>query len=309
MSKIKALLVAASAFLGVTMLTGCKDLVLIHSKGAVGLDERDLIIIATLLMLLVVVPVIIMTIVFAIRYRATNTKATYDPSFHHSNKIEVVIWGVPIIIIGILATIVWKTSHSLDPYRPLDSDVKPLEVQVVALDWKWLFIYPEQHIATVNYLEIPANTPISFKITAGDAPMNSFMIPQLGGQIYAMAGMQTQLHLIADEEGVYDGRGYGFSGEGFNGMHFKTHAVSQQEFDSWVEQTKSTATEDLSASAFDELEKPSEYVEPKFYRDVEPNLFSNIMMKFMGPMDSANASEHADASGTTSMPGMVMDNK
>ncbi len=304
MSKIKAFLTASLAFFGVTMLTGCNNLVLINSKGAIGQDERDLIIIATLLMLLVVVPVIIMTIVFAIRYRASNTKATYDPHFHHSNKIEVVVWGIPIIIIGILATIVWKTTHSLDPYRPLESDVKPLEVQVVALDWKWLFIYPEQHIATVNYLEIPANTPINFKVTAGDAPMNSFMIPQLGGQIYAMAGMQTQLHLIADEEGVFDGRGYGFSGEGFNGMHFKAHAVSQQDFDNWVSETQASATDELSAQAFDELEKPSQYVEPKFYRNVETNLFENIIMKFMMPANSENADSAHSMSGMANMPGM-----
>ena len=293
MSKIKAFLVAMLAFLSVTSLTGCKDLVLIYSKGAVGQDERDLIIIATLLMLLVVVPVIIMTLVFAVRYRASNTKAVYDPEFHHSNKIEVVIWGVPIIIIAILATIIWKTTHKLDPYRPLDSEVKPLEVQVVALDWKWLFIYPEQHIATVNYLQLPVNTPIDFKITAGDAPMNSFMIPQLGGQIYAMAGMQTQLHLIADEQGVYDGRGYAFSGAGFNGMHFKTHVGTQQDFDNWVSQVKSTSESELTPQTFDDLEKPSEYVEPAFYGSVTPNLFDNIMMKFMRPENT----EH-------SMPGM-----
>lgn len=282
MNKIKTFIIAILSFAGASLLSGCKDLVLIHSKGDVGKDERDLIYIATALMLLVVVPVIIMTFVFAFRYRESNTKATYDPTFHHSNKIEVVVWGVPIIIIAILAAIVWKTTHELDPYRPLDSDVKPVEVQVVALDWKWLFIYPEEGIATLNYLELPANTPINFKVTA-DAPMNSFMIPQLGGQIYAMAGMATQLHLIANEEGVYDGRGYAFSGPGFNGMHFKTHIVSDSEYNNWVSKVKHSSSNELNPSVYKELAKPSEYVESQLYSSVTEDLFNNVMMKFMMP--------------------------
>lgn len=282
MNKIKHFIIAIAAFAGSSLLTGCKDLVLIHSKGSIGKDERDLIFIAVGLMLLVVVPVIIMTLVFAFRYRESNKNAKYDPDFTHSTKIEIVIWGIPIIIIGILAAIVWKTTHELDPYKPIEVEgVKPITVQVVALDWKWLFIYPEQHIATVNYLEFPVGVPVAFKVTA-DAPMNSFMIPQLGGQIYAMAGMQTKLHLIADEQGVYDGRAFVINGDGFNGMHFKAHVTSQAEFDQWVAETQRLPNT-LDVNEYNQLMKPSEYVPPHFYGNVVDNLFDDIMMKYMMP--------------------------
>lgn len=282
MNKIKHFIIAIAAFAGSALLTGCKDLVLIHSKGMIGKDERDLIFTAVALMLLVVVPVIILTLVFAYKYRDTNPNAKYDPDFTHSTKIEVVIWGVPIIIIGILAAIVWKSTHALDPYKPIEVEgAKPVNVEVVALDWKWLFIYPEQHIATVNYLQLPVGVPVNFKLTA-DAPMNSFIIPQLGGQIYAMAGMKTQLHLVADEEGVYDGRGYVINGEGFNGMHFKAHVTSQAEFDNWVNEVKNSPN-NLTTDAYKELSKPTQYVQPQFYGTVADNLFDNIVMKYMMP--------------------------
>jgi cytochrome o ubiquinol oxidase subunit 2 len=277
----------------VSMLTGCKDAVLIYSKGMVGKDERELIFTALILMLLVVVPVIILTLVFAWKYRSSNTNAKYDPEFYHSNKIEAIVWGIPILIISILATITWKTTHELDPYRPVEvNGTQPITVQVVALDWKWLFIYPEQHIATVNYLAIPINTPIHFKITA-DAPMNSFMIPQLGGQIYAMAGMQTQLFLVADEPGDYAGRGVGFSGQGFNGMTFNTHAVSSDEFNQWVNSVKATYPQQLSQDEYNQLVKPSEYVQPKYYGSIDDELYNNIIMKFMMPsMDNMQGMGH-----------------
>lgn len=282
MNKIKNFIIAIAAFAGASLLTGCQDLVLIHSKGTIGKDERDLIFTAIALMLLVVVPVIILTLVFAFRYRESNTKAKYDPSFTHSTKIEIVIWGVPIIIIGILAAIVWKSTHALDPYKPIEVEgVKPVEIQVVALDWKWLFIYPEQHIATINYVQFPVGVPVNFKLTA-DAPMNSFIIPQLGGQIYAMAGMKTQLHLLADETGTYDGRGYVINGNGFNGMHFKAYVTSQKDFDAWVDEVKHTP-DSLTVDAYKELIKPTEYVPPHFYGTVVDNLFDNIVMKYMMP--------------------------
>lgn len=280
--KWKAFLSGCAALVVMSMLSGCKDLVLIHSKGMIGKDERDLIFTAVGLMLLVVIPVIILTLVFAYKYRESNSNAKYDPEFTHSTKIEIVVWGVPIIIIGILAVIVWKTTHALDPYKPIEvAGVKPLNVQVVALDWKWLFIYPEQHIATINYVQFPVGVPIKFTVTA-DAPMNSFIIPQLGGQIYAMAGMTTQLHLIADEEGVYDGRGYVINGNGFNGMHFKSHVTSQEEFDTWVQSVKSSPN-NLTTDTYKQLVKPTEYVPPKFYGAVADNLFDNIVMKYMMP--------------------------
>jgi len=292
-NKLKSLSVAG-LFLWFSMfLSGCKEAVLINSQGMIGKDERDLIYTALVLMLLVVVPVIILTLFFAWRYRASNHTATYAPEWSHSTKIEVVIWGIPIAIIAILAAITWKTTHELDPYRPIEiPGVKPLTVQVVALDWKWLFIYPEQKIATLNYLQIPVATPIDFRITA-DAPMNSFMIPQLGGQIYAMAGMQTHLYLVADKAGDYAGRGYSFSGGGFNGMTFNTKASSAQEFAAWVEQVKASGGK-LDIAKYKELVKPSEYNHPELFGTVVEGLYDKIMMKFMMPgMEDMQDMDHA----------------
>jgi cytochrome o ubiquinol oxidase subunit 2 len=276
-------LALSGLMLGLTaILSGCKEAILLHPQGMLGKDEKELVFTALNLMLVVVIPVIILTLVFAWRYRASNTKATYDPNFTHSNKIEVVVWGIPIVIVVILAVITWKSTHELDPYRPIEiPGVKPLTVQVVALDWKWMFIYPEQKVATINYLQLPVGVPVDFKVTA-DAPMNSFMIPQLGGQIYAMGGMQTHLHLVADAPGVYEGRGYSFSGAGFNGMVFKTHVGSEAEFTSWVQAVKAKYPE-LNVAKYKELVKPSEYQMPQFFGSVTENLYDNIIMKFMMP--------------------------
>lgn len=208
------------------LLGGC-DMTLFNPKGQVGMDERTLIITATLLMLIVVIPVIVMTLAFAWKYRASNTQAEYKPDWHHSNRIEAVVWLVPCVIIAILGWITWESTHKLDPYRPLDSEVKPVTIQAVSLDWKWLFIYPEQGIATVNEIAFPKDTPVNFQITS-DSVMNSFFIPQLGSQIYSMAGMMTKLHLIANEEGVFDGISANYSGGGFSGMRFKAIATSEQ---------------------------------------------------------------------------------
>src|ERR1700712_5606241 len=180
-------------------LSGCK-MELLDPKGSVGMAEKDLILTATYAMLIVVVPVIFLTLFFAWKYRESNTSATYMPKWAHSTKIVIVMWLVPSLIIFYLGILTYKSTHALDPYKPLVSEVTPITVEVVALDWKWLFIYPELGIATVNQIEFPVGTPVNFKITS-DSVMNSFFIPQLGGQIYAMAGMQTKLHLIADEAG------------------------------------------------------------------------------------------------------------
>lgn len=198
------------------MLSGC-NMVLMNPKGAIGVEQRTLIITAIALMLIVVIPVIFMAFAFAWKYRASNKDAKYSPNWSHSNKIEAVVWTIPIIIIAILGTITWKTTHELDPFKPIVTDKKPMTIEVVSLDWKWLFIYPEQGIATVNELAFPKDVPVEFKITSNSV-MNSFFIPQLGGQIYAMAGMQTKLHLIGNEAGKYDGISSSFSGRGFSGM-------------------------------------------------------------------------------------------
>ncbi len=218
---------------GAVMLLGGCNMEILSPKGDIGAQEKTLLFTATGLMLIVVIPVIVMTLAFAWKYRASNTQAEYKPDWHHSNRIEAVVWLVPCVIIAILGWITWESTHKLDPYRPLDSEVKPVTIQAVSLDWKWLFIYPEQGIATVNEIAFPKDTPVNFQITS-DSVMNSFFIPQLGSQIYSMAGMMTKLHLIANEEGVFDGISANYSGGGFSGMRFKAIATSEQGFQDWV---------------------------------------------------------------------------
>lgn len=265
--------------LGTLLLGGC-NMTLLNPTGQVGLEQRNLIITATLLMLLVVIPVIIMTFLFAWKYRASNTSATYTPKWNHSTKIEIAVWTVPVLIIIALGYITYKSTHALDPYKPLESDVKPVTIEVVALDWKWLFIYPEQGIATVNKIVFPAHTPINFRITS-DAVMNSFFIPALGGQIYAMAGMQTKLHLIANENAEMDGISANYSGAGFTGMKFKATATTQEEFDAWVSEVKK-APKKLEQAEYAALAKQSQNNPVELYSSVTPNLFQTIVDKYEG---------------------------
>ena len=264
---------------GTLLLGGC-NWTLLDPVGQVGIEERNLIITATLLMLLVVVPVILMTLIFAWKYRASNKDATYAPKWSHSTKIEVVIWTVPILIIIALGVITYKSTHALDPYRPLESDVKPVTIEVVALDWKWVFIYPEQGIATVNKIVFPANTPVNFRITS-DSVMNSFFIPGLGGQIYAMAGMTTKLHLIANKNAEMDGISANYSGAGFTGMKFKAIATSEEDFNAWVAEVKASPKQ-LDNAEYAALEKPSENNPVELYSTVTPNLFQLIIDKYEG---------------------------
>jgi len=261
-------------------LTSCKVAVF-DTKGPIAEQQKDLIFTSVWLMLIVVIPVIILTLFFAYKYRESNKSAKYTPDYDQNHTIEVIWWTVPIIIVTILAVITWNSSHSLDPYKPLESKEKPIEIQVVALDWKWLFIYPEQGIASVNFIQFPVNIPINFKITA-QAPMNSFWIPQLAGQIYAMEGMQTLLHLSADHPGSYEGLSSNFSGVGFNGMKFIAKATTQSEFDGWVESVKK-GSERLSKERYDQLAKPSSDEKVQTFSSVEEGLFMAIMMRYMMP--------------------------
>jgi cytochrome o ubiquinol oxidase subunit II len=216
---------------------GCCKLILLDPKGPVGDSERFVIIVSFALMLIVVIPVVVMALWFPWKYRATNTKAVYSPKWSRSVKIEWVIWLIPAAIVTSLSILVWNTTYHLDPYKPIDSAVKPVTIEAVSLDWKWLFIYPDQNIAVVNELVFPANVPLNFKTTSGTV-MTSFFIPQLGSQIYAMAGMQTRLHLMADEPGEYDGQNQQFSGRGFADMNFKATAMSREQFEAWIQQVK-----------------------------------------------------------------------
>ncbi|OON37532.1 cytochrome o ubiquinol oxidase subunit II [Izhakiella australiensis] len=280
-----------SLIAGTLLLSGCNS-ALLDPKGQIALEQRSLILTAFGLMLIVVIPAIAMAVIFAWKYRASNTNAKYSPNWSHSNKVEAVVWTIPILIILFLGILTWKSTHALEPSKPLASDVKPIEVEVVALDWKWLFIYPEQGIATVNQLAFPANTPVNFRITSNSV-MNSFFIPTLGSQIYAMAGMQTKLHLIANQAGTYDGISSNFSGRGFSGMKFKAIATPDNAtFEQWVAQAKQSPNALNSMEDFEKLAAPSENNPVEFFSSVKPELFKDIIEKFMSHGNGMKMSEH-----------------
>jgi cytochrome o ubiquinol oxidase subunit 2 len=272
-------LVGLSSLCAVTLLGGCSTILLFDPKGPIGEAERFVIIAAIVAMLIVVVPVFIMAFWFARKYRASNTESTYMPKWSHSAKIEFFMWGVPIAIVTVLAILAWTSTHSLDPYKPISSADKPINIEAVSLDWKWLFIYPDQNIATVNQITFPVNVPVSFKLTS-DTVMTSFFIPQLGSQIYAMAGMQTRLHLLADKPGIYAGHNQQISGRGYSDMHFKANAVSMEEFQSWMQKVRQSP-EKLDLERYEKLAQPSVgYYPVTYFSAVKPDLFLYILRKF-----------------------------
>lgn len=275
----RSLLLAAAAL----PLAGCNTL-LLNAPGDVAAQQGDLIVLATLLMLIIILPVLVLTLLFAWRYRASNKQATYTPDWNHSIQLELAIWAAPLLIIIALGAITWVSTHTLDPYRPLqriDADrpmpdaAEPLVIEVVALDWKWLFLYPDQDIAMVNEVAIPVDREVQFKIT-GSTVMNSFYIPALAGMIYAMPGMQTQLHAIMNKPGTYTGFSANYSGAGFSGMRFKLHGISDVEFEQWVDKARASAST-LSREAFLELEKPSQNEAPRAFSSVSPGLYQAIL--------------------------------
>jgi cytochrome o ubiquinol oxidase subunit 2 len=281
-----------------SLLNGC-DNALLNPKGQVGLDERNLIITSTLLMLIVVIPVIFMSFWFAWKYRATNKLAKYTPDWEHSTKIEIVLWVVPCIIILALSIITWDSSHELSPTKPIESQQKPIVIDVIAMDWKWLFIYPEQGIATVNEIAFPVNVPVEFHITSATV-MNSFFIPQLGSQIYAMGGMENKLYLIANEKGTYPGISANYSGAGFAAMKFNAVVGTEDDFTAWVNKVKqSPTTLDINAyktlSTLSEEEKSEKYVAKEYpttyYSSFEPNIFRDIMVSVRDGVDISKVND------------------
>jgi cytochrome o ubiquinol oxidase subunit 2 len=253
-------------------------------SGDIAVQQRNLIILSTVLMLIIIIPVIVLTLVFAFRYRASNARPDYDPDWNHSTMIELLIWSAPLLIIIALGAVTWVSTHKLDPYRPLDrlaeghelpTNVKPLRVEVVALDWKWLFIYPDEGIATVNELAAPVNRPIQFKITASTV-MNSFFIPAMAGQIYAMPGMETQLHAVINQEGVYQGISANYSGAGFSDMTFKFYGMTNGDFDKWVQQTREGGG-NMTRQMYLKLEQPSQREPVQRYATVAPDLYDAIL--------------------------------
>ncbi|TWB23597.1 cytochrome bo3 quinol oxidase subunit 2 [Nitrospirillum amazonense] len=257
-------------------LNGC-DMALLDPAGPIGAEEKSIIILATCLMLIVVVPVIAMIFLFAWRYRASNKAATFKPDWDHSSKIELAVWGIPCVIIAVLAYVTWVSSHTLEPSRELVADKKAVEVEVVSMDWKWLFIYPELNIASVNELAFPAGTPVHFKLTSATV-MNSFFIPRLGSQIYTMPGMETKLSLLADAAGDFDGLSANYSGGGFSDMHFVAHAMTDDAFAQWVEKARAGEGK-LTMAKYRDLAKPSEKDPVSYYAEVEPTLYHDILNK------------------------------
>jgi cytochrome o ubiquinol oxidase subunit 2 len=269
------------------------DVAVLNPQGEIADKQRTLLLFASALSLIIIIPVYMLLVFFAWRYRDGNKKAAYRPNWANNKWLEITWWGIPCILIAILAVVAYRTSHELDQFRPLDSNVKPVEVQVVALQWKWLFIYPEQEVASVNLMPIPEKTPINLSLTS-DAPMNAFWVPSLGSQMYAMSGMSSKLHILANHTGDFNGSSANISGEGFADMAFTVRSQTREDFDAWVEATRGHA-EGLDMTVYAELAKPGTVDQPVFYTLADAQLYDKIVMKYMMPPSdekSDNTQDH-----------------
>ena len=280
-----ALVVLGAVALALLGLLFSSNMVLFDPKGVIGLEQENLIIISVLLMAIIIIPVLFMAVYFPYKYRHSNQSEEYKPEWEHSTKIEVVVWTIPCLIILVLGWITYQTSHSLDPRREIESEKAPLTVQVVAMNWKWLFIYPEQQIATVNELAMPVDRPVKFLVTS-DTTMNSFFIPQLGSQVYAMAGMENRMNLMATEEGIYRGISANYSGYGFANMRFKAHVTSESSFNQWIDRVKLSdkvldddAYALLTANANEQIKTAHPVT---YFSSVNPLKFKDIIEKYSG---------------------------
>jgi cytochrome o ubiquinol oxidase subunit II len=262
------------ALIGAVTLCGCTGGVL-DPKGPITSAERQILFNATGIMLAIVIPVMLGTLGVAFWFRASNKRAQYLPDFKESGRIELLVWSIPLMTVLLVGTVAWIGSYDLDPPKPLASSAKPVKVQVVSLDWKWLFIYPDEGVASVNRLTIPIGTPVSLELTSSGV-MNSFFVPQLAGQIYTMAGMVTRLNLQADYSGTYRGLSANFSGDGFADMHFDVDAIAPEQFAQWVASTRNVGPT-LDAQAYADLLKPSKAVVPFTYRSIAPGLSDSVM--------------------------------
>jgi cytochrome o ubiquinol oxidase subunit II len=270
----------AILMIGVAALGGCAEGAL-DPKGPVAFAEREILFNSLGIMLAIVIPTILATLGVAFWFRASNARANYRPNFRYSGRLEMLVWSIPLMTVFLVGGVAWIGSHDLDPPRPIASTEKPLRVQVASLDWKWLFIYPEEGVASVNQLTIPVGTPVSFELTSSGV-MNSFSVPQLAGQIYTMAGMMTRLNMRADYPGTYRGMSANFSGDGFADMHFDVAAVPPERFAQWVASTRSAGPA-LDAQAYADLVKPSKAVAPFTYRSIAPGLFTSILSAGLQP--------------------------
>jgi len=268
----------AIVLFGAATLGGCSGGVL-DPQGPIASAERLILLNSTGIMLAIVIPTIVATLGMAFWFRASNKRAQYMPDFDYSGRLEMLVWSIPIMTILLVGAVAWLGSYDLDPPKAIASAEKPVRVQVVSLDWKWLFIYPDEGIATVNQLTVPVGAPISFELTSSGV-MNSFFVPQLGGQIYTMSGMVTRLHVLADHAGQYRGMSANYSGAGFSDMYFNVNAVPADKFAQWVVDTRSSGRV-LDQQSYAELAKPSQAVMPFTYRAVTPDLFNGILSTAM----------------------------
>jgi cytochrome o ubiquinol oxidase subunit 2 len=263
----------------ITVLLHGTNIALFNPKGFIANEQHRLMLFSVALLLDIGIPTLLLFYFIAWKYRESNEKATYDPNVHHGKSFVFIIWAVPTIFMLLLASIMWPATHKLAPKQAITADVKPLTIEVVAMRWKWLFIYPEQGIASVNFAQIPTDTPVEFVLTADETPMSSFWIPQLGGQLYAMTGHVNQLNLMAETSGDYAGRSAEINGAGFAGMKFITRAGSIEDFDQWVQSTKSSS-DVLNSTEYNKLLSPSENNPVTVYSQAEPNLYSNLLAKY-----------------------------
>jgi cytochrome o ubiquinol oxidase subunit II len=262
------------------VLTACQPGVL-DPQGSVGIAEKTILIDSLAIMLAIVVPTIVATLAFAWWFRAANTRAVYLPDFEYSGRIELIVWSIPLLTVILLGGVAWIGSHELDPAKPLASDTPPLEIQAVSLDWKWLFIYPSQRIASVNQLVVPAGVPLHFSLTSASV-MTAFFIPQLGSMIYTMNGMRTQLNLRADAPGTFRGLASHYSGDGFSDMHFDVEAVPAERFAAWVADARNTGAA-LDAGSYAALARQSVNTTPFTFGAVDPGLFQRIVTQGLPP--------------------------
>lgn len=260
---------------------------MLDPKGSVGIAEKTILIDSMAIMLAIVVPTIIATLTFAWWFRGSNSRAKYLPNWTYSGQIELVTWGIPLLTIMLLGGVAWVASHDLDPATPIASDAKPLEIQGISLDWKWLFIYPDQRIASVNQLVVPANVPLHFSLTSASV-MNAFFVPQLGSMIYTMNGMTSRLNLIANTPGTFHGISSHYSGDGFSDMHFDVRALPADQFASWVTTTRGDG-QALDATSYASLEKQSTKVAPYTYSNTDPSLFQKIVSQEIPPASGPRA--------------------
>lgn len=291
---LRLLLKLLVVFIAILNLTACKNQIdgMLNPIGIVAYQERKLFFDTLALMLIVVLPVIIMSLTFVYHYRVSHKVRDYKPNWSHSYLLESLWWGIPCVIIVVLATLTWKKTHELDPYHAIPGHKEsPLVIQAIALPWKWLFIYPEQNIATVNYLELPLDQQVEFWITADNVPMSSFFIPRLGSQIYAMEGMRTRLFLVANQLGNVIGMNSMFNGGGFAEMHFPVHIVQQEQMQQWVNQIKQSSSS-LTDDSYTKLLTSTVDNKPQFFSGIPNNFFNDVMSVYINSTGTIHPREN-----------------